>query len=359
MKFKHKNIKNLIIILTGGLILISGFLLLTHNNILAYDDKTTHPDLTREAITFYELSTGKKFTDEQKQWVIQGSIDEDFVPRWLNHFYDPIFERGLQTPAVGINGYPSKHWARFSSYQSINPGNIGNLWSGSGPVISGSWWGDFSYEAAIKDYSKNKEKEAYLALGHVLHLIEDITVPEHTRNDPHPGGDMPSYYEIWTKDNSGGLTQDLGKRIFNQGNKPVVYSDLESYFNNLANYTNTHFFSPRTIQSEIYQKPKIVYEDGTFAYGKDENGELFDLAIIEIERKSGNKSYLVKNGQILQEYWLRLSRQAVINGAGVVSLFLKEAETAKEAEAVKQKIRLSAIFLVYSPIPTLKITSRL
>ena len=24
------------------------------------------------------------------------------------------------------------------------------------------------------------------ALGHVLHLLEDATVPDHTRNDPHP-----------------------------------------------------------------------------------------------------------------------------------------------------------------------------
>ncbi|KKT16214.1 MAG: hypothetical protein UV99_C0020G0008 [Parcubacteria group bacterium GW2011_GWC1_43_61] len=73
----------------------SGFLF--SGKIDAYDDQTTHPDLTREIISFYELSTGKKLSDEQKQWVIQGSIDEDFAPRWLNHFYDPILDRGLDT----------------------------------------------------------------------------------------------------------------------------------------------------------------------------------------------------------------------------------------------------------------------
>gem|GEM_PF-1168564 len=328
--------KNLIAI-TGGLILASVFLWLTPK-ALAYSPATTHPDLTREIISFYELSTGKKITDEQKQWVIQGSMDEDKAPRWINHFYDPIFERGFQAESVGISGYLAKNWAQFSSYQTINPGNIANLWTGNGPVISGSWWGDFSYEVAIKDYSKSKEKEAYLALGHILHLIEDITVPEHTRNDPHPGGDMPSYYENWTKDNSSGLTQDLGKRVFNQGNKAIIYADLESYFNNLATYTNTHFFSPRTINSKIYQKPKIVYEDETFAYGKDENGELFDLTVVTTDRKSNNKNYYLDNSQILQEYWLRLSRQAVLNGAGVIQLFLTEAEKAKEVELAKQKV---------------------
>ena len=90
MKYKPKQIKNLIA-LTGGIILASVFLWLapgnanllihsnTTNNALAYNDKTTHPDLTREIITFYELSTGKKFTEEQKHWIVQGSIDEALV----------------------------------------------------------------------------------------------------------------------------------------------------------------------------------------------------------------------------------------------------------------------------------------
>ncbi len=347
--------KNLIII-TGGLILISVFLWLapgntnllihpnTTNNALAYDDKTAHPDLTREVISFYELSTGKKFTEEQKQWIIQGSIDEDFAPRWLNHFYDPVYERGLSTAMPGINGYLAKNWAQFSSYQTINIGNIFNLWTGNGPVISGSEWGDFSYEAAVKNYSQNKEKEAYLALGHILHLIEDVTVPEHTRNDPHPGGTMASFYENWTMSNSSGLTQDLGKILFNQGRKPIIYSDLASYFNNLANFTNSYFFSPRTIKSDIYQKPKVVYDDGTFAYGYDENNQLFDLAATKTYSPiTKTYTYNLKNTQVLQEYWLRLSRQAVINGAGVISLFLNQAEATKQVELAKQKVEAQQV----------------
>ena len=87
---KFKSMKKNLIAITGGLILASVFLwlvldtnLLIHpntvNNVLGYSDKTTHPDLTREIISFYELSTGKKFIEEEKQWVIQGSIDEALV----------------------------------------------------------------------------------------------------------------------------------------------------------------------------------------------------------------------------------------------------------------------------------------
>ena len=270
------------------------------------------------------------------------TVGEDFAPRWLNHFYDPVYERGLSTEIPGVNGYLAKNWAQFSSYQTINIGNIINLWTGNGSVISGSEWGDFSYEVAIKNYSQNKEKEAYLALGHVIHLIEDMTVPEHTRNDVHPGGTMVSFYEDWTKSSSSGLTQDLGKRLFNQGSKSVIYSDLASYFNNLADYTNTHFFSPRTIQSEIYAKPKITFEDGTFAYGYDENSKLFDL--VEINKKSSyQKDYKLKNPQIMQEYWLRLSRQAIVNGAGAVQLFSNQAEVAKQIELAKQKVEVQQV----------------
>jgi len=314
--------------------LASGFLF--SGKIDAYDDQTTHPDLTREIISFYELSTGKKLSDEQKQWVIQGSIDEDFAPRWLNHFYDPILDRGLDTSVLFVNGYSSKNWGLYSKYQLAKLGQTGTM----GVIIAGksdpsSMPFVFSYEAGIERYAKNREKDAYLTLGHILHLIEDLTVPEHTRNDPHPGLNDPSFYENWTANNSSGLTENLGKNLFNQGKRPIIYGDLGAYFDNLATYTNNHFFSPDTINLPIYQKPKIAFEDGTFAYGYDENGELFDLATV-ISDKS-NKSYWLKDPQILQEYWARLSRQAVMNGAGVISLFLDDAEVAKKVELAKQK----------------------
>ncbi len=271
---------------------------------------------------------------------IQGSIDEDAAPRWLNHFYDPIFERGLDTPVLLVNGYPAKNWGLYSKYQLAKLGQTGT----AGVMVAGlsdpsSMPFVFSYEAGIERYAKSSEKDAYLTLGHILHLIEDLTVPEHVRNDAHPGEPRPSYYENWTKDNSAGLTQNLGKRLFVKGDKPVIYSDLESYFNNLATYTNTHFFSPRTINSEIYLKPKIVFEDGTFAYGRDENGELFDLAYYTKDFITQKNTYFLndEHKQVLQEYWLRLSRQAVVNGAGVIGLFLNQATVAREAELAKQK----------------------
>ena len=47
----------------------------------------------------------------------------------------------------------------------------------------------------LENKAKGDKEKAMFALGHILHLIEDSSVPDHTRNDPHPN-DSP--YEKWT-----------------------------------------------------------------------------------------------------------------------------------------------------------------
>ena len=49
--------------------------------VFAYDDKTTHPALTEEAVNFYNLNFNQKITDEEKEWIISGSILEVAVPQ--------------------------------------------------------------------------------------------------------------------------------------------------------------------------------------------------------------------------------------------------------------------------------------
>ncbi len=62
--------------------------------VFAYDDKTAHPAITDEIVDFYNLYFDKKMTVEEKEWLIQGSILEDTEPRYINHFYDPIYQQG-------------------------------------------------------------------------------------------------------------------------------------------------------------------------------------------------------------------------------------------------------------------------
>ncbi|KKS56521.1 MAG: hypothetical protein UV22_C0029G0005, partial [Parcubacteria group bacterium GW2011_GWA2_42_35] len=62
--------------------------------VSGYGDTTTHPGLTDEIVDFYNLSFDNKLTSEEKEWLIRGSVDEDTPPRWINHFYDPIYQQG-------------------------------------------------------------------------------------------------------------------------------------------------------------------------------------------------------------------------------------------------------------------------
>lgn len=78
-------------LLCSLIIFIILFFNYSNNNSFAYDDKTTHPALTNEIVDFYNLSfPNNQLTAQQKEWIVQGSIDEDAPPRWINHFYDPI-----------------------------------------------------------------------------------------------------------------------------------------------------------------------------------------------------------------------------------------------------------------------------
>lgn len=46
----------------------------------SYDDKTTHPGLTDEMVDFYNSSFPDKLSVEEKEWIVQGAIDEDIPP---------------------------------------------------------------------------------------------------------------------------------------------------------------------------------------------------------------------------------------------------------------------------------------
>ena len=86
-----------------------------------------------------------------------------------------------------------------------------------------------------------------IGLGHILHLIEDMTVPDHTRNDPHIADGLigiysgVSVYEKWAKEYKNRKTMAgtasyyayLKLRIREEGN-------IGNYFDTLASYSNNN-----------------------------------------------------------------------------------------------------------------------
>jgi hypothetical protein len=295
--------------------------------MLAYDDKTTHPALTQEMVElFNQKFQSLKVSDEDKELIIQGSIDEDLVPRWMQHFYDPVYNRGLTI--LGKKWMSSKEWAQNTLAQAgLNGFLAGTLTS----YFSDE--DDYSWGRAIYEYAWGNKKRGLLALGHILHLLEDATVPDHTRNDPHPPIlNLGSPYEFWTK-------QFTWESFDFQSDIPLnLLSDLNSYFDAVAIYSNYNFFSKDTIFHKDYLQPTVEYYNGGLGFHTLDT----TYPLVRIIKKFDNTieyTLIDPEEKIMTAYWTRLSKQAVLHGAGVIKLFFDEVEKEKRTKTLYEKNR--------------------
>jgi len=312
----------------------------------SYDDQTTHPGLTDEIVDFYNLSLDDQISGEEKEWIVRGSIEEDTPPRWINHFYDPTTGEGWLAENLG-RVPPATMRFLSKVFFNLNTDIVSSVnWLHNEELQAkyADYGGNNTWENAIRQYAKGDKKEAYLILGHILHLLEDKTVPDHTRNDTHAhegslltadGGSPYEDYSMAFTRQTLTLSQSLNKN----GQQPIVLNSIDQYFENLANYSNKYFFSEHTINSAKYSNPKIlkerVYNNMFIGYGKNINGE--ELPLVNIKKitdpATGNsiKVYSItdKENYVLQNYFSRLTSAAVLNGAGVIKLFKEEADKAK------------------------------
>jgi hypothetical protein len=149
--------------------------------VYAYPDKPTHHDLAGLTVDL-ATSNGTEYTD-LKRWrsaILVGVVDEDGAtptPRFLQHFYDP--DSGLGMP---------------ETVYSVIYGGIGGA-NKSGRYVSALDWARAGmpdardWKGAIESFDNTEQARlrAYEAVGHVLHLLEDMAQPDHARNRPHPG----------------------------------------------------------------------------------------------------------------------------------------------------------------------------
>lgn len=328
------------------------FLFACAQTAFGYSDTTTHPALTDEIVDFYNLNFGQKLTVEEKEWIVQGSMEEDTPPRWINHFLDPISREGWTGEHTGV--FSSSTLQAFSAIALFHEEPAAaDKWAHDQALQSkyGAYKGNRTWERALYEYVNGNKKDAYITLGHILHLIEDMTVPEHTRNDTHAHdlrqitGDYGSPYEEYTKR----YTREnlrMAENLQAQELEPYELPSLEEYFYALAMYSNNYFFSKDTILDLRYDQPTVIRESGNFVFGKDSEGEEFVLAtrrrfwdpkdlvyksVLELTEKPSHFP-------ILESYFQRLSREAVLAGAGVVDLFHEEAERLKDHPEEMPKI---------------------
>ncbi|MCL5006655.1 MAG: lamin tail domain-containing protein, partial [Patescibacteria group bacterium] len=172
------------------------------------------------------------------------------------------------------------------------------------------------------------------SLGHILHLLEDMSVPAHTRNDPHPGSDS---YELYA--DRFNLAAPDGNLVAKEIKlKPVISNDLNSYFTSLATYTNNNFYSDNTIGlNSGYNKPEIDLiniesKDSRFYVRNSVDNQQYYLVV----KKSISANVLdtpsdieIDDDVVKESYWNVLSAKSVQYSAGVIDLFFKEVAKAQ------------------------------
>jgi hypothetical protein len=105
------------------------------------------------------------------EWIEQGARAEDDTPRYLQHFHDPL--RTWDTSGLGLvpRFRSSIQWAQDAEQE----------WS----------WGRARNECVVglsgeqpldRDVALAR---TFRALGQLVHLVQDVASPAHTRNDPH------------------------------------------------------------------------------------------------------------------------------------------------------------------------------
>ncbi len=312
--------------------------------ILAYDTYTTHPILTGMAVDFYNLYSSEKITETEKQLIMKGSTEEDNSLRFVNHFYDPVFNKTWHFLGVQylFPELTAKQWAKNPFAQALyDPEYLATI----GPVIKSPVFSNanYSWQRAIYEYVKGNRIKAFESLGHILHLIQDMSVPEHTRENVHLSflDKATSYYEEYAARKEESFYQSLKDKL-NILHQFPLKNNLEDYFDNIAFYSNNYFLSPDTIPPSKYKLPRVEYQDvpeinknGEIEYfllSADENGNLFHLAkknYLDWRLQSGFAGYTLNDSKVLNDYFKRLGLKSVLTSAGVINLYFKEIEKVK------------------------------
>jgi len=218
---------------------------------------------------------GRPRTKSVRLWITGGAGFEDEgsvilgTARFKNHFHNPL----RLWPEAGLS--------------DILSGDSALLWA-QDPLANPDWsWQGVrqSYYQALTTAQRG-DREAQFArvfsgLGHVIHLIQDMSQPGHVRNDAHPldGAQITNGAESWAKrhQNIPGDNNDVGDfarapvfpllslntGVTGDGIEPISdLWDTDQYDGSsntiglaagltvgMAEYTNANFFSEDTINS--------------------------------------------------------------------------------------------------------------
>ncbi|MBI5561460.1 MAG: hypothetical protein HY894_01205 [Deltaproteobacteria bacterium] len=184
------------------------------------------------------------------QWIKEGGSaeDEPHYSRSFNHYLDPISNSGY----MGIFNSASQ-WAQS---QGFGASALGGRYAW--PDVRGYYY--LGLTGATSGERDANLADTFRGLGQLTHLVSDMSVPAHTRNDGH----ILYNYEDWVKANPDAI---FGKPDYYTGAMNGISSLFDTGQYNgtnpdvttstgvgLAEFTNANFFSEDTIYAG-YQYP--------------------------------------------------------------------------------------------------------
>ncbi|MDH5648944.1 MAG: hypothetical protein OEY67_04745 [Gammaproteobacteria bacterium] len=184
------------------------------------------------------LKNSNEVSRSIKRWLSYGAEAEDsfIVVRFLNHFYDPLTGEGYHNG--GLKGHPNPSWA---------------LEDGDKPYTLQTYsWRDarqYFYDALTLPVNREQQlSDMFNALGHIVHLVEDMGQPQHSRNDSH--GTDP-VYERYTRSKHERNNRTQFRALLDREYGPVEFNTARSFwhttdFRGLASYSNLGFVTDGT-----------------------------------------------------------------------------------------------------------------
>lgn len=127
------------------------------------------------------------------RWIVEGGETEDEFPRYLNHFHDPLTNEGLWL----LNGNSAIDWA----FMEIRQQNYGGTYSWKD--ARQDYYNALTCNSYVDPVENQFWRDTYMswtlrALGQLMHLVEDMSVPAHARDDAHILDEkIFTKYETW------------------------------------------------------------------------------------------------------------------------------------------------------------------
>lgn len=326
--------------------------------------------LTPQLSTYFQDNFGYSKADDEiigdtiSDWFRKaGKLEDEPGFRTKNHFLDPVNNNGFSGLIFGMigTGEPTAVWAQKGVGQQ-SPGG------------AHSWLDarQYFYTALTSDTTLVREQkltDSFRALGQVMHLVSDMSVPEHTRDNSHIRSKTiePWLEEVLNPETKTNLYAKYSAQMSNALNNPIAPDpsllqqaglfpgapipianlfDFEKYTNSsnpsvttsgpigLAEYSNANFFSINTIFKD-YNYPSeadvIEFSETDTATGEKKtfisSSEVSHLAQTNVFYKylvfGKSKGYTLEDDRIHADYMDKLIPRAVGYAGALIDYFYR------------------------------------